>query len=166
MNKAGGTNSFISSNIFTLCYPMGMLITYVPSTVYSHYEIRYYGDNDTRAPNSFVIRDYLQASNALYGVILALIFYVKTESALEEWKDVFQGMFGNRITDADLEEIRIDGESVSGNSNKTVDSNISSTSDTKVRVSLAFQNPSKRPHQSFQAEVANPLAYVKSTENL
>lgn len=163
MSKVDDKMGFMISNIQStwttvILYPMGMLITYVPSTVYSHYENRYFGQNNTRAPDSYVIRNYLQASNSLYGVILALIFYIKTESAFEEWKDIIKNIFNSR-TMADLEEIRINGLSISeSSSNKTTDSTMSMTSESiKVRVSLAFQNPLKRLQSSFQSDIANPI---------
>lgn len=162
-SKVDDKMGFMISNIQStwttvILYPMGMLITYVPSTVYSHYENRYFGQNNTRAPDSYVIRNYLQASNFLYGVILALIFYIKTESAFEEWKDIIKNIFNSR-TMADLEEIRINGLSISeSSSNKTTDSTMSMTSESiKVRVSLAFQNPLKRLQSSFQSDIANPI---------
>ena len=68
-----------------ILYPCAMLIAWVPSAIYGYY-IYYLESNVKELPcYSKVITDYLNAINALYGPLLALIFYTKTLDARRAW---------------------------------------------------------------------------------
>ena len=105
MSRSYGGNTYLSPNVrnswsTVILYPLGMLVTYVPSVVFGHIDNTHFENHHVRLHHGYVIRDYLQASNALYGVFLAIIFYWKTEVAVEEWKsiisDIFYGKSVNR----------------------------------------------------------------------
>jgi len=53
--------------------------------------------------HAFVIGGYLQAFCALYGPLLALIFYTKTLEARRAWIQIFRRLF-YRIEDIDVDE--------------------------------------------------------------
>jgi hypothetical protein len=54
----------------------------------------------------FVINDYLTAINALYGPLLALIFYTKTLDARQAWISIFRQWFHLTVdSKADVEAI-------------------------------------------------------------
>ena len=80
-----------------------MLIAWMPGIIFARYNI--YLDNTGKklSHHIFVIGDYLQAINALYGPLLALIFYTKTLEARRAW------MYNLRrilyvLTDADMDD--------------------------------------------------------------
>lgn len=85
-----------------LFYPVGLLITYVPSSVYSYYFNSYHYAHNTFPYHGFVIANDLLALNAIYGVILSIIFYSTTKLALYEWKTVIKKiLFGSSDPDDD-----------------------------------------------------------------
>ena len=71
-------------------YPCAMLITWVPSTIYSYYGNYVYSKGIKITYHGYVIADYLNAINALYGPLLALIFYTKTLEARRAWISNFK----------------------------------------------------------------------------
>jgi hypothetical protein len=86
-----------------ILYPCAMLVAWVPSTIYS-YHLNYLLSNDKKLPpHAYVIFDYLNAITALYGPLLALIFYTKTVDARRAW------MYNLRcilyvLTDVDMDD--------------------------------------------------------------
>jgi hypothetical protein len=79
-----------------LLYPIGLLFTYVPSSVYGYYFKSYLYYHNKFPKHGFVISNELLSMNAVYGVILSLIFYTTNKDAVYEWKKI---LFG--ITDDD-----------------------------------------------------------------
>jgi len=84
------TNDTISTVIW---YPLAMLVAFVPSTVYAFVFNNYFDRNGHPMHHGQITIDYLLASNALYGLFLSLIYYIKTKQALFEWNQIFQSMF-------------------------------------------------------------------------
>ena len=86
-----------------ILYPCAMLIAWVPSTIFSYY-LNYLENNDKKLPpHTAVINGYLNAIAALYGPLLALIFYTKTLEARRAW------MYNLRcilyvLTDVDMDD--------------------------------------------------------------
>ena len=69
-----------------ILYPIGLVVAWVPSLSYDYYATHYYRKTDRWPSHDLLIADYLEASNAVYGIVLAITFYVKTTSARLEWK--------------------------------------------------------------------------------
>lgn len=150
MNRWYGGNTYLAPNVRSswstvILYPIGMLVTYVPSTIYGHYANSHFENHHVRLHHGYVIRDYLQASNALYGMILALIFYCKTEIALQEWKNIIIGLFYGNINDDKIEfrdtEVPISSHPSSGSDGLN-----------KIRVSLSVVNPFMKNDETSVAE--------------
>ena len=86
-----------------ILYPFAMLISWVPRISYSYYGT-YLDNAGKELPKHYiVIDDFLAALTALYGPLLALIFYSKTLDARRAW------MFNLRcilslITDIDVDD--------------------------------------------------------------
>jgi hypothetical protein len=126
-----------------------MLVTYVPSVVYGHYDNAHFENHHVRLHHGYVIRDYLQASNALYGVFLAIIFYWKTEVAVEEWKSIISDIFYGKSIRNSTNFIRETESSIS-----IVPSSSSSndgTSKILTSVNLTIVNP------FVKNEISNPI---------
>ena len=70
-------------------YHFYIIIIIIICKGYAFYENHYIKRTGHSAPNGVVIVDCLLASNALYGLFMALIFYVKTDEAREEWYYLF-----------------------------------------------------------------------------
>ena len=73
-----------------ILYPCAMLIAWVPSTIYIYYSLNLENSGKGLPYNNTVIIDYLNAINALYGPLLALIFYTKTLEARRAWISNFK----------------------------------------------------------------------------
>ena len=70
----------------------------------------YLQDNEASLPQHiFVINDYLTAINALYGPLLALIFYTKTLEARRAWISNFRRLY-HFITNSRTNEDEDKGE--------------------------------------------------------
>ena len=68
-----------------ILYPLALLVTWIPSTAFSIY-LNSTLENSTRiVDHLMVISNYLSAINALYGPLLALIFYSKTVESRQAW---------------------------------------------------------------------------------
>jgi len=86
-----------------ILYPCAMMIAWVPRIIYSYYGT-FLEKAGKELPNHYVVIDnYLTAWTALYGPLLALIFYTKTLDARRAW------MFNLRcilslITDIDVDD--------------------------------------------------------------
>jgi len=61
-----------------ILYPCAMVISWVPSTIYGYYIFNLEIAGKNLPHHNVVIVGYLNAINALYGPLLALIFYTKT----------------------------------------------------------------------------------------
>ena len=84
-----------------------MVITWVPGTIYA-YHIFNLEDSEKGLPyHNIVIAGYLNAINALYGPLLALIFYTRTIDARQAWIRNFRRLYHfitNSKTNADMDE--------------------------------------------------------------
>ena len=152
MSRSYGGNTYLSPNVrnswsTVILYPLGMLVTYVPSVVYGHYDNAHFENHHVRLHHGYVIRDYLQASNALYGVFLAIIFYWKTEVAVEEWKSIISDIFYGKSVNS-TNYIRETETSIS-----SVPSSSSSDGTSKIltSVNLTIVNP------FVKNEISNPI---------
>ena len=93
-----------------ILYPAAMLITWVPSIIWG-----FHGDFLTSTAvkvttkHYYVIADYLNACQALYGPLLALIYYSKKQDARRAWIHNFRRLY-HFITEADSEEEKEDKE--------------------------------------------------------
>jgi len=95
--------NFKSSNIYinermidswktVILYPIAMLISWIPSTVYSFYFQSYIISNGGKPLNGRLVLSYLTALNVLYGPFLACIFYTKTLDARRAWLQNFKSI--------------------------------------------------------------------------
>jgi hypothetical protein len=76
-----------------MLYPISMLIAYVPSTV-TGFVVNAHVDKYGHPPHHGVVTvDYFLACNALYGLFLSLIFYIKTKEAYHEWSQIILSIF-------------------------------------------------------------------------
>jgi hypothetical protein len=86
-----------------ILYPAAMLLTWVPSIIWG-----YIGDFATSnakvviPSHYYVISDYLTACQSLYGPLLAIIYYSKTQDARRAWLHNFKRMY-QFITKADVD---------------------------------------------------------------
>jgi hypothetical protein len=80
-----------------------MLVAWMPSKIFAYY-LNYVLNTSKKLPHhAWVIAGYLNAVNALYGPLLALIFYTKTLDARRAW------MYNLRcilyvLTDVDMDD--------------------------------------------------------------
>ena len=81
-----------------ILYPAAMLLTWVPSTGYGFFE-EYFSNLPS---HYYVISDYLTACQSLYGPLLAIIYYSKTQDARRAWLHNFKRMY-QFITKADVD---------------------------------------------------------------
>ena len=73
-----------------ILYPCAMILAWLPGTIYAYYG-NYQIDTGMKVPyHDLVILNYLNAINALYGPLLALIFYTKTLDARRAWISNFR----------------------------------------------------------------------------
>jgi hypothetical protein len=79
-----------------------MLITWVPGTIFAYY-FNVLANRNEIPYHAFVIADYLNACYALYGPLLALIFYTKTLDARRAWIRIFRRVYYG-IEDTDVDE--------------------------------------------------------------
>ena len=81
-----------------ILYPAAMLIAYIPSQCF----VLYYNlslENKSPSVNVGIDANYFIALNTLYGLFLSIIFYMKTDGAIYEWKLLCQKLFK---TDEDI----------------------------------------------------------------
>jgi hypothetical protein len=68
-----------------ILYPCAMMIAWVPGIIYA-YHLNYLLNAGKKLPyHAYVTVDYLTTLNALYGPLLALIFYTRTLDARRAW---------------------------------------------------------------------------------
>jgi hypothetical protein len=75
------TSSFSEAWKTVVLYPIALLVAYIPAQIYALYYNQYSG-----TAKIGIIANYLVALNSCYGLFLSIIFYTKTEGALNEWK--------------------------------------------------------------------------------
>lgn len=76
-----------------ILYPLAMLVSWVPFSVWSFYSY-YLQEIEKEMPKHYyLIFDYLNALTAMYGILLALIFYTKTSDAKQAWIYNFRYIF-------------------------------------------------------------------------
>jgi hypothetical protein len=113
-----------------ILYPLAMFIAWIPSQVAAWY-VNYLQILNLEYPRHlFLIYDYLTVCNALYGPLLALIFYTKTIDARKAWMNNFKRW--------------INGEEYVEEDNRTTCSSIISIQDSEVSsTSMTWEGLSK-----------------------
>ena len=147
-NNNKSSNIYVSERakdswkIVTL-YPLAMMITWVPSQAYNIYFFSYQSTHSNRIPpKGYVILDYLQALNVLYGPFLSIIFYTKTLDARRAWMHNLRGIT-YVTTSIDIDD-------------RTTCSSIISMDD--VRVSETDQSWPNRNSRNNIASTLNPMS--------
>jgi len=79
------TTAFSEAWKTVVLYPIALLVSYVPAQIYALYYNQYSG-----TVKIGIIANYLVALNSCYGLFLSIIFYTKTDGALNEWKMLLQ----------------------------------------------------------------------------
>jgi len=89
-----------------ILYPCAMILAWLPGTIYAYYG-NYRINTGQKVPyHDLVIAECLDAINALYGPLLALIFYTKTLDARQAWIHIFRQWFHMTVDPkADIEII-------------------------------------------------------------
>ena len=89
-----------------ILYPLAMLVAYIPAQC----AVLYYNSSllsKIPQPNTSVDANYLVALNTLYGLFLSIIFYLKTDGAIYEWKMLYQKLINvnndNNVINNDIE---------------------------------------------------------------
>ena len=98
-----------------ILYPCAMIIAWVPGTIYAYHANYLINSGKELTYDNFVIANYLNAINALYGPFLTLIFYTKTLDARRAWILNFRQLYNfitNSKVDEDEVEIRISCTSI------------------------------------------------------
>jgi len=121
-----------------ILYPAAMLLTWVPSTGYGFFEE---GDLPSYY---YVISDYLTACQSVYGPLLAIIYYSKTQDARRAWLHNFRLLY-QFITKAD-----VDGEETR--------STVASSRDIEVNDSFSITSNLK-----LWSQVKSPLSSDAAT---
>ena len=83
-------------------YPISMLVAYVPNCAYAIYFNNYIAKNNDLPPHGQIILTYLASLNALYGVFLSLIFYIRTKQARYEWLKIYRSIFSIDVHDLEM----------------------------------------------------------------
>ena len=91
-------------NMITL-YPYAMFISWIPSIFYGMYRDEFYDENGYYPFHSLVIGNYFEACVAIYGVLVAMIFYTKTKQARKEWLTIYYKLF-NIVSDDNFRSSR------------------------------------------------------------
>ena len=94
------TSAFSEAWKTVVLYPIALLVAYIPAQIYALYYNQY-----SRTAKIGIIANYLVALNSCYGLFLSIIFYTKTEGALNEWKILLR-LNINAITDLNDIEFR------------------------------------------------------------
>jgi hypothetical protein len=137
-----------------------MLIAWMPSTIFAYYG-NYIENNDKKLPHhAWVIIDYLNAINALYGPLLALIFYMKTVDARRAW------MYNLRCILYVLTDVDMDDRSTCSSIISIEDSQIATSRLNRAQSGLSLQlwgaSRSEQLKSPFviQDEEVNPISNV------
>ena len=80
-----------------ILYPIALLVAYIPAQIYVLYYNQY-----SKTAKIGIIANYFVALNSCYGLFLSIIFYIKTESAINEWKILFRC---NKLDPIDVNDI-------------------------------------------------------------
>lgn len=91
------TSAFSEAWKTVVLYPIALLVAYIPAQIYALYYNQYSG-----TAKIGIIANYLVALNSCYGLFLSIIFYTKTEGALNEWKILLRWN-ANEIDSNDIE---------------------------------------------------------------
>jgi hypothetical protein len=75
-----------------ILYPLAMMVTWLPSQAYAFYADSYFSNHGRLPKNVFVVANYLNALNILYGPLLSIIFYTKTLDARRAWMHNLRGI--------------------------------------------------------------------------
>jgi hypothetical protein len=143
-----------------ILYPCAMLIAWMPGMIFARYNI--YLDNTGKGlpPHLFVIGDYLDAVNALYGPLLALIFYTKTLDARRAW------MYNLRCILYVLTDVDMDDRSTCSSIISIEDSQIAAARLNRAQSGISLQlwgaSRSEQVKSPFdiQDEEVNPISSV------
>lgn len=76
-----------------------MLIAYVPDAIFAVYLNSYLKKYNNIFPYGQVIQNYFHAANAMYGVLLSLIFYIRTKQARYEWYTIYRSIIFKELND-------------------------------------------------------------------
>jgi len=81
-----------------ILYPISMLVAYVPAQSFVLYYNNYViNKHSSSAHKASIISNYLIALNPMYGLLLSIIFYIKTQGAREEYIKFFRHYIFNII---------------------------------------------------------------------
>ena len=139
-----------------ILYPCAMLIAWVSGTIYAHY-YNYLVVTGKKLPHhTFVIVDYLNAISALYGPLLALIFYTKTVDARRAW------MYNLRCILYILTDVELDDRSTCSSILSIEDSQIITSRLNRPQLQLwgSRSNDKLRSPFDIQDEEVNPIPNV------
>jgi hypothetical protein len=123
--KIGSRNVLNETYSTLLLYPAGMLVSWLPSMVYDWI----WNSNNSKygifLNDGVLIVDSLATANACYGMLLAIIFYMKNEDARKEWMIIIRRVFG----------------SCNNNNDEEIRSTIGRESEIEIRKSVVVDNP-------------------------
>lgn len=84
-------------------YPISQLITTIPGIVYALYHVWYFQSHNQNYPKHYVSRqDLLVAITPLNNIFFTVIFYFKTDEAMQKWRYL---LFGGIKNDADEDRL-------------------------------------------------------------
>ena len=137
-----------------------MLIAWTPSKIFAYYGNQLDNIGKKLPPHKFVIFNYLNAINALYGPYLALIFYTKTLDARRAW------MYNLRCILYVLTDVDMDDRSTCSSIISIEDSQIAASRLNRAQSGLSLQlwgaSRSEQLKSPFdiQDEEVNPISNV------
>ena len=85
-------------------YPLSQLVTFVPAIFYQLFHVLYIYHNGKYPPHYVSIQDILVAISPLNYIFFTIIFYCKTDKALEKYLYMFRYVFNIRIEDKTIND--------------------------------------------------------------
>lgn len=80
-----------------LLYPLAMFLAWFPTVIYDSYRFNYV--HNSIPYHADIVSDYLESFVGIYGVLLCLIFYMKTDQARVEWYRLYYNLFHSTTYD-------------------------------------------------------------------
>jgi len=84
-----------------LLYPLAMIICWLPSQL----EGIIIPATTTSKENADIINNATHIIAPMYGLLLTLIYYIKTKNAIKEWKNIFQYIISSSNNNKEFDEI-------------------------------------------------------------
>lgn len=110
-----------------LMYEAALFVSWVPAAVFGEWRDRFYEKEGHYPANSTIISNYFEATVCIYGLLLSIIFYIKTERARKEWYNLIF-----RVDDDDMRSTA--SSDTSKNADSIVTTTINPIDDSIIRI--------------------------------